>query len=433
MGEPLVPDLAVGFVCQWYRPEPVSQPGWIVDALRRRGADVAVLTGIPNYPTGVVADGYRPHRTYVEEVDGVRVRRTPLYPSHDSSAVRRVFNYASWALSSTLFGVRQLKDRDVVLVYSSPATAALPAMVASRLHKVPFVLLIQDVWPDSIFSTGFLSDFTGRLLRRPVDWFVRCSYKLARHILVTSPGMLDLLASRGVAREKMSLVYNWVVPEPTGCNHATPSLRDELGIGRDAFVIMYAGNLGAAQALDSVVEAMGMLDPSENHHLVLVGDGMERDRLEHMAARMNPGRIHFTGPRPRSEMHRLMSEADLQLVSLASRLLFRVTTPSKLQSILAAGQPVLVSAEGDAARVVEGSCAGRAVPPGNPHALADAIRHLGSLPSAALREMGARGRAVYEAEMSESVGAETMMTTLRKAAGGQPVLRKGATEREEVK
>ena len=134
-------NLKVGFVCQWFSPEPIQQPGWIVDGLRRCGADVSVLTGIPNYPTGVVADGYRARKGYVEDLSGVTVRRTPLYPSHDTSAARRMLNYASWALSSALMGARHLKDRDVVLVYSSPATAALPAMAASRFLGVPYVLL----------------------------------------------------------------------------------------------------------------------------------------------------------------------------------------------------------------------------------------------------------------------------------------------------
>lgn len=110
------------FVSQWYPPEPAEVPRGIAKALASQGFDVSVLTGVPNYPTGVVADGYRASRASSETIDRLNVKRTPLYPSHDQSAIRRMLNYASWAFSATLLGQRPLRSADVVLVYSSPAT-----------------------------------------------------------------------------------------------------------------------------------------------------------------------------------------------------------------------------------------------------------------------------------------------------------------------
>ena len=128
---------------------------------------------------------------------------------------------------------------------------------------------------------------------------MRATYRSARHILVTSPGMMDLLETRGVAREKMSLAYNWVARAGRGPVTRAPRLRDELGLEPDDFVVMYAGNLGAAQALHTAVEATGSLDHSERCHLVLVGDGVDRSSLEQKAADTLPDRIHFLGPRRR--------------------------------------------------------------------------------------------------------------------------------------
>jgi glycosyltransferase involved in cell wall biosynthesis len=405
--------LRVAFVCQWFRPEPVSQPGWIVDALRRRGADVEVLTGIPNYPNGRVLPGYRASQVTSEVLDGVAVHRTPLFPSHDGSASKRILNYVSWALSGAMWGRRHLKKADVALVYSSPATAALPAMVARFLHGVPYVLLVQDVWPDSIFSSGFLQGPVSGIAERLTSIFVAAAYRHASHIAVISPGMADLLASRGVAREKLSVVYNWV-------NEATDEvavlrLREELELSPEAFLVMYAGNQGAAQGLGSVIQAFATIPAYEDCHLVLVGDGVEGNSLKALAARDCPSRVHFVDPQPRESMPGVMTQADVQLVSLSDRELFAVTMPSKLQSVMAAGHPVILCGRGDAATVVTEAAAGLAVPPEDSAALASAVRDLRNAPAADRQRMARNGEAYYQLHMAERVGARRLMAALEGA------------------
>lgn len=406
----------MAFVCQWFAPEPVSQPTWIIEALAARGADVRVLTGIPNYPTGRVVPGYQAWRRRFEEVDGFSVQRTPLFPNHGSSALPRMLNYLSWAVSSTVFGQRLLRSADVVLVYSSPATAAMSAMRARR-RGTPYVLLIQDVWPDSIFASGFLPGLAGRFARRLVNRFVDAAYRGAARIVVTSPGMRDLLVDRGVPGERVSVIFNWVPDGEVGTPPSSPgALRDRLGIPADAFVLMYAGNHGAAQGLDVAIRACAQVGPGRECHLVLVGDGVEKAALEEVAQREAQGLVHFLGSRPRSEMAELMSQADAQLVSLVSAPLFAVTTPSKLQSVLQAGQPVLVSADGDTARLVQEGGAGRTAPAGDVDVLARQLRALADLSAHELDELGRRGRNLYETRMAENIGAGLMMDTLRAAA-----------------
>jgi colanic acid biosynthesis glycosyl transferase WcaI len=390
--------LRVVFVCQWYRPEPVSQPGWIVDALRRAGARVEVLTGIPNYPSGRVMPGYRAWRAGSTVLNGVAVHRTPLIPSHDSKASGRMLNYLSWAFTSSIWGQRHLKSADVALVYSSPATAALPAM----------------------FAQGFLTGFAGRLARWLVGAFANAAYRSAAHIVVISPGMIDLLESRGVPRAKMSLIYNWVEEQDAGAGAGAgaPDVREMFGIGTDDFVLMYAGNHGAAQALDSIVRAFGAIPESEHCHLVLVGDGVQKDGLRTLASRICPDRVHFVAAQPQELMGKITGQADVQLVSLSDRPLFAVTTPSKLQSILAAGHPVLVSAPGDTAEIVTEAGAGVSVPAESPGAVAAAVRRLRREPLTDRRAMGANGAAHYRLHMSEAVGARKLIVVLERAAQG---------------
>jgi glycosyltransferase involved in cell wall biosynthesis len=407
---------AVAFVCQWYPPEPAEVPRGIATALADAGLEVTVLTGIPNYPTGVVAQGYSPRRTTREVRDGLSVRRTPLYPSHDASALRRLANYASWALSATALGQGVLRSSSVSLVYSSPATAALPAMVARRLWGTPYVLLIQDVWPDSVFDSGFLQGPVERLARRALDALVAATYRHAHHVAVTSQGMVDLLAARGVPRDKLTVVHNWVAEDapPQVPTAVIGDLRASWGAGQDDFVLMYAGNHGQAQHLEPIVDAFAELPDDADCHLVLVGDGVTKTQLIEQSGE-HP-RIHFVDPVPQSEMAPLVEACDAQLVSLADRPLFAVTMPSKVQSIMAAGVPMVVAARGDAADVVSSAGAGLAVVPGDRQGLRDAVRRLADMEREERQAMGRRGRSWYDVHSSRRVGSSTLRRLLMDAA-----------------
>ncbi len=404
-------------ITQWFPPEPAWQPLWIAQAMRKAGLDVRVLTGVPNYPAGRVMPGYRAHETRTDAVDGFSVLRTPLYPSHDSRAIGRLLNYSTWALSASIRGLSCLRGSDVALVYSSPATAALPAMIARRTFRTPYVLLIQDVWPDSVFASGFL---TGSM-RKPIEWlldrFVRMTYSSASHIVVTSPGMLELLVSRGVPRDKLTVVYNWV-DEGGPASGAAEDWRCRLGLAAEDFVLMYGGNHGVAQALHAAIEGVAQVDPARRCHLVMVGDGVEKPQLKQLAKTLAPKRIHFVDPQPRENMAALMQAADAQLVSLADRPLFAVTTPSKLQSVMAAGHPVIAAAGGDVGQAVEKAGAGVAAAPEDPRSIADAILTLRGLPRDELLAMGANAQRFYLDYMSEQVGAATLCSVLDSAAKG---------------
>ncbi|NYG54694.1 glycosyltransferase involved in cell wall biosynthesis [Nocardioides perillae] len=373
-----------------------------------------MLTGIPNYPSGAVHDGYAPWSRRRETLDGIEVIRSPLYPSHDASALRRLLNYGSWAISSSVFGQRVLRETDVALVYSSPATAALPAMVARTLWRTPYVLLVQDVWPDSIFASGFLSGRWGRQAHNLIDVFVRRAYARAAHIVVTSPGMADLLARRGVPQNKLTIIYNWL-PEDRSAQPADhdADLKRALGVPADSLLFMYAGNHGKAQALDALIDAFTS-DETRPAHLVLMGDGVEKARLIDRARAS--ARIHFLDPVPRAEADRLMVSADVSVVSLADEPLFAVTMPSKVQSGLASGRPLLVIARGDAADVVTGSGAGVAAAPSDPVAIAEAVAKLSATSLHELTLMGRRGLEVYRSQMARDVGAKRMRAVLRDAA-----------------
>ena len=404
--------LRVAVLTQWYLPEPAWQVQWIVDALGEAGADCRVVTGVPNYPTGRVAPGYRAWRRSEEVIADVPVLRTPLYPDHGGSVLKRFANYASWALSSALLGRRDLKHADVVLVYSSPATAAAAAMLTRPLHGTPYVLLIQDLWPDTVTQSGMLPARWNRITERVLNVFVDASYRHAAAIIVISAGMKRLLVERGVEASKVFVVHNWVSERSREPAIGEESMRDRLGLPPEAFVLMYAGNHGAAQGLGPVVDAFGHAD--QDRHLVLVGGGIDKPGLQ--AASRDLPNVHFLETQPSPLVRGWMHEADAQLVSLIPQPLFTVTVPSKLQVALAEGCPVLAVAAGDVADIVEDADAGVSAVPGDAGSIQGAISAMSTASPQQLARWGANARAYYESTMAPEVGAGRMMQILRSAA-----------------
>lgn len=410
----------LAFVTQWFSPEPATVPVWIAHAMSARGWEVKVLTGVPNYPDGVVHEGYRAWRPASEQIGSMGVERVPLFPSHSTSAAARVLNYVSWALATVVFGGRVLKGTDVVLVYSSPATAALAPLLRRRRRGTPYVLMVQDLWPDSIFASGFLRAGLVRRIAEPlVTSFVNATYRFASHIVVISPGMKQTLVERGVPADRVTVIYNWVDESLFQPTAADPWVRRTLGLEHDDFVFMYAGNHGAAQSLSFLVDVFSANRIPPRCHLVLVGDGIEKRAL--MARARSAGRVHFLPSQPVERMSAIMAAADVQVVSLADEPLFRITMPSKVQSVLACGLPILVVAPGDAAAVASLSGAGLAVCPGDRQGLEEAIAGMAGARTGDLSRLGASASRFYREEMSEEIGSEQLSQILLSFAAGERV------------
>lgn len=404
------------FVTQWYPPEPIEVPRSIALALTDLDHDVVVATGIPNYPDGVVHAGHTSWRRSRETLDGLEVHRYPLFPSHDQSAARRIVNYLTWAASSTALGWSVLRRSDVALVYSSPATAALAPAVWRRATSTPYVLIVQDLWPESVLSSGmvgngFVSRLADRILRAFSDW----TYRSAAEVVVISPSMRDVLIGRGVSAEKINLVYNWTAERQPSAAVRPREARRELSLPLDDFIVTYAGNVGTAQALDALVLAAKRLEDLEVT-VVVAGDGVDLSRLQALVADRGVTNVRFLGRLPAEQMPALRAASDLQVVSLADDPLFEVTMPSKVQAILQSGSRLLVIGRGDAAQVAEASGAGWSAPPGDPEAVAAAIR-LAALeppPAASARESAAKE--YYQSNMSREIGSTALDQLLRRAA-----------------
>lgn len=401
------------FLSQWFEPEPAFKGLDFARALVARGHDVEVLTGFPNYPGGRLYPGYRVRLRQQEVMDGIPVTRVALYPSHDKSAVRRAANYASFAGSAAAIGAWSVPRPDVVYVYHPPATIAFPAMAIKWLHGAPFVLDIQDVWPDTLAATGMVAS---PFLLGAVGRFCAAAYRSAARIVVQSEGFKRTLADRGVPTAKIAVIRNWCHEAAHRSPVADAPILAEATLG-GRFNVVFAGTMGPAQALGSVLEAAARVAASAPRvQFIFVGGGVERDALEARAAAMALPNVRFLPVRPAAEVGPLLAAADVLLVHLRDDPLFAVTIPSKTQSYLAAGRPILMAVRGDAAALVHDAGAGVCAAPEDPDALAAAVRDLEARPPHELAEMGARGRRYYDEHLSLAAGVERFDALFRDVA-----------------
>ncbi|MDI1335920.1 MAG: glycosyltransferase family 4 protein [Lacunisphaera sp.] len=381
------------FLSQWFTPEPDFKGLPFARELQRRGHEVVVLTGFPNYPGGKVYPGYRIRFWQWEKMDGIEVLRVPLYPSHDRSAIGRVLNYASFAVAATVLGLLKIRRVDVAYVYHPPATIGLPALAFQWLRGVPCVYDVQDLWPDTLAATGMVRS---RALLGLAGYWSNFIYRHVTHAVVLSPGFKARLIERGVKPGNVSVIYNWS-PDARRADAPTVLLETEQRLLANRFNVVFAGNLGAAQGLDTVLAAAGLLQSTQPAvQFVFVGDGVDAAHLKADAARRALANVLFLPRRPAAAMGAMYATADALLVHLRDDPLFEITIPSKTQAYLAAGRPILMAVRGDAAALVTQAGAGLCCEPGNAAQLAALVRQLLAMPEADRIAMGAAGSRFYE-------------------------------------
>ena len=407
---------------QWYPPEPAMLLQELAQSLQGLNHDVTVLTGFPNYPSGQLYPGYKVRLRQQEVLAGVPVVHVPLYPEHSRSGLRRALNYVSFALSATLLGWWKVPRPDVLFVYHPPLTIGIPAFVLSRLWRVPFVYQIQDMWPETLAATGM---FSNQRLLGWIDRLARWIYAKAQAILVISPGFRQNLLDKGVPATKLHVISNWVDPSTYYRVEPDPQLAQELGLAGH-FNVMFAGNMGEAQGLETIVEAARLLqdDPQaqagqQRPQFVLVGDGITLPRLQELAAQYHLSNVRFLGRYPAQDMPRLYALADTLLVHLKDDPLFRITIPHKTLAYLSSGKPILAAVAGDVADLVESIGAGVTCSPQNPPALAATIGRLQAMPASQRQAMGERGAVAAQTRFSRASLTGDIEAVLQRATLGR--------------
>jgi len=391
--------IRVLLLTQWFDPEPTFKGLVFARELIKQGFEVEVLTGFPNYPGGKIYPGYRVKLLQRECIEGVQITRIPLYPSHDKSAKGRILNYVSFAASSLFYGLFSAKRPDVIYAYHPPLTVGIVAAFIRIFRRVPVVYDIQDLWPDTLLATGMLSNkkVLG-LVSRICDWV----YKKMDHLVVLSPGFKRKLIERGVPEQKIEVIYNWCAENAV--SNTSSALPVDF-FGEEKFCILFAGNMGKAQALDAVLRAAEILQSQlPQLAFIFLGTGLEVDRLKQLATDMRLNNVLFLPAVPMEEVGAYLQAADVLLVHLKKDELFRITIPSKTQAYMAAGKPILMAVDGDAAALVELGQCGLTAEPENPAAIAEAVLHLMQCSVQERERMANNAKKYYHENLSLKAG-----------------------------
>lgn len=391
--------LRLVFLSQIYSPEPEFRVHLLARGLASRGHRVTAITGFPNYPLGRYYDGYPLAWRRWEYKDGVRVLRLPVYPDHTRSGARRAACYLSLAASASVLGPMMCGPADLVWVYTPPITNAIPGWWISALRGVPFVLEIQDMWPETLAATGV---GTSAALQRGIGAFARWAYGRAGAMTVVSPGLKRNLIDKGVPAGKVEVIPNWADEDLYRPVAPDAALARHHGL-QERFNVIYAGNMGPAQALVTVLDAAALLLDRPDVQFVFVGDGLDKASLERMAVQRGLRNVRFLPREPVERMPALFALAGALLVHLKADPLFEITIPSKTQTYLAAGRPIIMGVAGDAADLVAQAGAGVLARPGDAADLARAVREVAGLSPQRREAMGRAGREFFMAHLSQTV------------------------------
>lgn len=402
--------MKVLIVSQYYPPEAVPLPADLAQGLAARGHQVKVLTGYPNYPTGTVFPGYRQRWRSVEDDGAVEVHRFPLFADHSQSAAKRMLNYFSFAVSSAT-GRRLSRGADVIYVYATQMTAGFGPWLWRATGGRPYVLHVQDLWPDSIVGSSMLAGSAKeRLIAGVLGPWLRSAYRRAAGVIGIAPTMVSTLVSRGVPEDRAHLVYNWA-DAGAAVVRALPDAVEPRA------EIVYAGNVGDMQDLATAVRAAhAAVDAGVV--LTIVGDGVAKTDLHDLVNELDAQNVRFADPVPRERMPEIYAAADYALVSLKDMPVFRGTIPSKFQAVLAAGVPVITTVQGDVRSLVEHSDVGFTADAESVGSLEAAFRAAAAQSDGDRQSMSRRGRAMYDTHFSRESGISIIEGLLSAAAKG---------------
>lgn len=365
----------------------------------RRGHQVTVLTGLPNYPSGKIFEAYRVEPDKFLNYEGARVVRVPMLP-RGTGSVRLLLNYVSFVVSSVLLGPWHLRgvNADVIFVFEpSPVTVGLPAVLLGKLKRSPVVFWALDLWPETLAAMGvvrspLLLSWIGRLVRFIYD---RCTLVLGQ-----SRSFLDSIAKYCTDKEKIRYFPSWA-EEVFADADVKPAA--EVPVMADCFTLLFAGNIGEAQDMPAVLDAAECLRDSETIRWIIVGDGRKSEWLQaEVIKRGLQEKVLMPGRFPVERMPSFYAHADALLVSLKRDPVFSMTIPGKVQSYLMAGIPLIGMLDGEGAAVIRDANAGLTCAAGDGAGLARAVRTMAAMTPDDRFALGHNGRRYAQQEFGRA-------------------------------
>ena len=367
------------FFSHYYTPEgnaPATRVSALCERWVKAGHEVTVVTGAPNVPNGIVYEGYRNERTS-EVVNGVKVERVKTYIAANKGVVKRMLNYVTFFLSALWTGVR-LEKPDVVIATSPQIFCGYAGVWYNRVRRVPLVIEIRDIWPESMFAVGAKVPRLGIWALERIE---KAMYRCCDRLVTVGEGYRLRLKEKGVPEEKMSVVMNGTDLEVYSPREKNAELLKRYGL-EGKFVVSYIGTVGMACGLEVVLEVAENL--TQRHRgtelgkvvFVIVGDGAYREKLEAEAKRRRLDNVVFTGRQPKSSMPDWVSSSDASLVDLKKTELFTTVMPSKIFESAGCKRPIIMGVDGFAKKLVMDAEAGLDMQPENAESLVECVKSL---------------------------------------------------------
>lgn len=383
------------YVSQYFPPEMGAPAARAVELARhwvRAGHDVTVLTGFPNHPTGVVPVEWRPRLRrliHCEEVDGIHVVRTWLWPLPNRKAYERMLNYSSFCVSAALRGMA-LSRPDVVIATSPQLLVGLSGWWIASWTRAPFVFEVRDLWPESLAAVGVGNEKS--LLHRSLATVASFLYRRSSHIVVVTSAFKDhLVQNWRIPPRRISVVENGVETDLFSPAATDNEVRKRLRL-EGKFVVCYVGTMGMAHGLDTLIDAATALRSTHPDIVfLLIGEGADKDRIRTLADSRGLQNVRFVGQQPRATIPAFIAASDAGVVLLKKTELFKTVIPTKMLEFMSCARPVILGVEGQARQILDEAGAGIAIEPESTEALVRAVEDLaGDAPGREIMGVNAR-------------------------------------------
>ncbi len=349
-------------VCQYYYPEPVRITD-ICEELVKKGNEVTVITDIPNYPMGDIYEGYSYKEKRNEIINGVKVHRCLTIP-RKKNVIMRLLNYHSFSFFSKRYASQIKEEYDIVLINQlSPVMMANAGIKYAKKHNKKLVMYCLDIWPESLCAGGIKKN---SLIYKIYFRISKKIYRKMDKILVTSKSFIPYISENfniDISKFEYLPQYAESIFKPEECRK-TPDENIDL---------VFAGNVGKAQSIDTILEAAKILKDRKNLYWHIVGDGQELQSSREKARKEDLDHVIFYGRKPLEDMPKYYKMADAMLVTLCGDSLISQTIPGKVQTYMAAGKPIIGSANGETKEVIEEAKCGFCGSADNAEELADAV------------------------------------------------------------
>lgn len=387
--------MKINLVCQYYPPEigaPQARLSEMAMEWVKQGHKVTVLTGFPNHPTGIIPPEYKGKIFMEEYVNDIKIWRHWLYATPNEGFFKKTVAHISFMITIILLSLFRGKRPDILIVSSPNFFSVISAYIMSRIRHVPYIFEVRDLWPGIFIELGVLKNRYLIKLLESIEIFL---YRRAAGVVPVTQGFADNITRRGIPSEKIEVITNGVDLDTYTPNIINYSLRKELNLPLDAFILLYIGAHGISHGLQSVIEAAYLLRHDVGIHFLFVGEGADKAKLISLAQKKQLENVTFMKGQPRERVILFYQLADACIVPLRNVHGLSTFIPSKMFEIMACGKPIIAPLHGEAAEILIRSESAEVIPPEDPIALARAIEILRDNPERC-RYMGIAGRKFVE-------------------------------------